>query len=272
MPAAQPNEPGTRMRRVLVFQHVPYEILGTLDPLLRARRIRIRYVNFGRHPDARPDLAGYDAVIVLGGPMNVDEAERFPHLRTELGLIGEALGRGMPVLGICLGAQLLAHALGAAVGRNPVPELGWVDVAPTSAASTDPVLGVLDQPSPIFQWHGDTFDLPPGAELLATSNTCRNQAFRFGKHAYGLQFHLEVDAPLVERWLCVHEAELHRVAGPDAAQRIRAETQRHAAGQFALSQEVFGRLLTTFGWQAREPLRWLGHGPVPGLGPESRWR
>lgn len=250
------------MRKVLVLQHVAYEPLGTLDPLLRSRRVRIRYVNFGRHPDARPHLRDYDALVVLGGPMNVDEGDRHPHLRTEIELLQEATARDMPVLGICLGAQLLARALGAEVTRNPVKELGWHDIALTSEGLRDPVLSALPPTGRIFQWHGDTFGLPQGATLLASSPACAHQAFRWGRHAYGLQFHLEVDAALVDRWVRVHRQELLQTQGPAAADAIRHETQQRIQQSMALSTRLFGNLLEVFGWRERSPVLALGAGPL----------
>jgi GMP synthase (glutamine-hydrolysing) len=247
------DEPQRRKRSILVFQHVPYEPLGTLDPLLRRRRIRVRYVNFGRAPHARPDLTGYDGVIVLGGPMNVDEADRHPHLHTELELLREALDRDLPVLGICLGAQLLARALGAEVTRNPVKELGWHDLSLTAAGRADPVLAELADMPRIFQWHGDTFALPQGAELLASSPACAHQAFRWRQRAYGLQFHLEIDRGLVARWLQVHREELAQLQGIVDAEQILRETDARIAQSMAVSERLFGRLLDLFGCQEREP-------------------
>src|SRR5210317_2509896 len=116
------------MAKVMVFQHVPAEPLGTLDPMLRQRGHRIRYVNFHRDPDARPDIARYDALIVLGGPQMPDQGDRHPHLRVEMDCIERALERETPVLGVCLGAQLLAHTLGAAVRPMPGWEMGWHDI------------------------------------------------------------------------------------------------------------------------------------------------
>ena len=116
------------MKKVLVFQHVPYEILGTLDPLLRAAGYRIRYVNFGREPDAEPDIEKYQGLVVLGGPMNVDMVEKYPHLKTEVRLIKRAMELGIPILGICLGAQLIAKTLGAKVSKNPEKGIGWYDI------------------------------------------------------------------------------------------------------------------------------------------------
>lgn len=124
--------------KVLVFQHVPFEPLGTLDPLLKDAGFRIRYVNFGRQPESRPGLDGYEALIILGGPMNSDQIDSYPNLITEVDIIREAVERDMSVLGICLGAQLLAKALGGAVSRNPVREIGWHDNDGRRASATSP--------------------------------------------------------------------------------------------------------------------------------------
>lgn len=239
------------MPRVLVLQHVPYEPLGTLDPLLRQRKIRIRYVNFGRDPHARADLSGYDGLIVLGGPMSVNDQAHLPHLRVELDLIAQALKRDLPILGVCLGAQLLAHCLGAAVTRNPVKELGWYPMQLSASAANDAVMSNLAQDQPIFQWHADTFALPPGTEHLAFTKGCANQAFRHGQRDYGLQFHLEVDRRLIERWLRVHEQELATDRGPLAADDIRQQTDANIASSLALSTSLFGAMLDAWGWTQR---------------------
>ena len=113
------------MAKIMVCQHVPYEPLGTLDPLLRAQKHRIRYVNFGRTPLAKPSIAGYDALILLGGPMNIGQEAVYPHLNEEKALILQAHQMGIPVLGICLGAQLIASAFGASVSKAETAEIGW---------------------------------------------------------------------------------------------------------------------------------------------------
>src|SRR6478752_1226718 len=189
------------MSRLLVFQHVAAEPLGTLDRLIRRRGHRIKFVNFERHPDAQPCVDRYRGLIVLGGPMNVEDHAHRAHLLTEMRAIESALRQDKPVLGICLGAQLLAHVLGAPVRRHACHEIGWYDLQTTAQARDDAVLGHLGDRAPVFPWHGQTFELPAGAVQLARTTTCEQQAFRFGTNAYGFQFHLEADEAMIERWL-----------------------------------------------------------------------
>ena len=193
------------MAKVMVFQHVPAEPLGTLDPMLRNRGHRIRYVNFHRDPGQEPDISRYNALIVLGGPQMPDQGDRHPHLSVEMRCIEEALKREIPVLGICLGAQLLAYTLGGGVRPLDEWEIGWYDLEPTALSAGDPVFCALHEPQPVFQWHGYTFDMPEGAVHLAHTQTCKNQVFRYGHNAYGLQCHLELDERLINRWLSLPE-------------------------------------------------------------------
>ena len=243
----------TLMRKLLVCQHVPYEILGTLDPLLREAGFRMRYVNFGRDPDARPDLDGYHGLIVLGGPMNVGQLDQYPHLDTEVRLIAAAIERDMPVLGICLGAQLIAKALGARVRSNGVKEIGWYNVSPTDKGKEDPLFSHFDGTEKIFQWHGDTFDVPAGGVHLASSPTCANQAFRFGTNVYGFQFHLEVDEPLVRRWLTVpiHVRELALLEGEIDPRVIETETPHYIDRLKELSDLTFREFIRLLGVKKR---------------------
>ncbi len=237
------------MPRILVFQHVAAEPLGTLDPLIRSRGHRIRFVNFEREPDAQPNVDRYQGLIVLGGPMNVEDQSARPHLRTELLAIERMLSQGKPVLGICLGAQLLAHALGAPVKRHHTPEIGWYPLHATDAGRGDAVLSPLGERAPVFQWHGQHFEIPHSAVQLARSDTCDQQAFRWGDNAYGFQFHLEMDQPLIERWLAnpAYRDELATMAGTQDEARIRAETVEHIAGMQSRADAVFNNFLDLIG-------------------------
>jgi len=234
--------------KILVFQHVPYEPLGTLDPLLKEAGFRIRYVNFGRNPDVRPTLDKYAAIIVLGGPMNVDQIENYPNLITEVDVLREAIDQDMSVLGICLGAQLLAKALGGSVHRNPRREIGWYDINLTSAGAADPVLSAFTQRQQVFQWHEDGINLPEDAVHLASSPASDVQAFCYGEHAYGFQFHLEVDSSLIDRWLT-------GPGNPDILSdeqdnfdpiSIREKTGRSIDALQALSRQTFSRWIERF--------------------------
>jgi GMP synthase (glutamine-hydrolysing) len=239
--------------RILVFQHVPYEPLGTLDPLIRHRRHRIRYINFGRDPQATPEVAGYDALVVLGGPMNVDQQADYPHLGVEIACIRQAVEAGKPVLGICLGAQLLAAAAGAVVKPASVTEIGWHSVYVADQAREDRLFAHFERQEQVFQWHSYTFDLPAQAQGLAAGKAVANQAFRLGKQAWGLQFHLEVNAPLARRWvnLPAHQGEL-AAHGPDGgAEQVHLDTERYLPRSEALSRRVFGAFLDTLGQPAQ---------------------
>jgi GMP synthase (glutamine-hydrolysing) len=237
------------MKKLLVCQHVAHEILGTLNPLLKRAGFRIRYVNFARHPDAQPTLDGYDGVVILGGPMSANDTDRLPHLLTEMKLIEQAMHRNLPVLGICLGAQLIAKTLGAAVYPNQEKEIGWYDVSPTGEADRDPLLADFRKSERIFQWHGETFDIPKTSSHLAFSSLCANQAFRYGDNVYGFQFHLEVDEPMIHRWLRLAEQknEFNALAGKIDPARIHSETPEHIARLHQLSDRVFGEFIQLFG-------------------------
>jgi GMP synthase (glutamine-hydrolysing) len=235
------------VRKLLVFQHVAHEILGTLNPLLKRAGFRIRYVNFGRHPEAQPSLDEYHGLVVLGGPMSVYEDHRFHHLITEMKLIEDAMRRNLPVLGICLGAQLIAKTLGADVYSSKQKEIGWYDLHITPEAQGS-ILKSLGQIEKVFQWHGDTFDIPASTVHLAASPVCVNQAFRYGEKVYGLQFHLEVDEAMILRWLKVPEnrheiARLHSPIDPD---HIHAATGQHIGRLHELSDQTFGEFIALF--------------------------
>ena len=236
------------MRKLLVFQHVPFEPLGTLDAQLKEAGFRIRYVNFDRDPVRRTDVSRYDGLVVLGGPMAADETDRYRHLAYEKDAIRAAFARQTPTLGICLGAQLIAAALGGKTTRGEAIEYGWTEVRPTDAGRKDPLLGHFAQAEQIFQWHEDTFTLPHEAVHLAASDACRYQAFRIGECAYGLQFHLEANRPLILRWLET-PGKLEQLARRGIRIDIRRQlelTREHLPRARELGHELFGAFIDRF--------------------------
>jgi GMP synthase (glutamine-hydrolysing) len=239
------------MRKLLVLQHVPSEPLGVLDPLLRTAGFRIRYVNFARDPFAQVDVSRYDGLVVLGGPMNVDQLDRFAHLTHEIEVMQAALTREIPTLGICLGAQLLAAALGAQVHPNPVREIGWYALTLSTAAASDPLFQHLSSSIPVFQWHAYTFTEPRDSVHLASTASCANQAFRYRDFAYGLQFHLEVDAALIRRWLQHSQLqhELEPLGGDNHARTVEAQTALHLERSQAQAATLFSAFIQRFGWR-----------------------
>ncbi|HVO98015.1 MAG TPA: type 1 glutamine amidotransferase [Bryobacteraceae bacterium] len=179
---------------LLILRHEPFEHLGLFAAILDHRGLACRYHDLGE-PFLNEE---YQAVIAMGGPMSANDD--LPGLRDELALIGRFLAGDLPLLGVCLGAQIIAKALGAKVYRNRDLEIGWEPVWLTEAAKDDPVFGGLASPEIFFHWHGETFDLPAGAEWLAYSNKCKNQAYRYGRNIYGIQFHAEVTPEMIADW------------------------------------------------------------------------
>jgi GMP synthase-like glutamine amidotransferase len=179
--------------RIAWFQHVPFEDLGCIAPALLARGHSLQVTRWFAG-EAAPALDAYDALIVMGGPMNVDEFDQHPWLRDERAAVRSAIDAGKPVLGICLGAQLIAVSLGALVTRNAHLEIGWFDVFRSATAPQASLLSGFPERFAAFHWHGDTFAIPAGAQLLLSSEACAHQAFQLGSRVLGLQFHLEVTA------------------------------------------------------------------------------
>lgn len=237
------------MKKILVCQHVPYEILGTLNPLFKKAGFRIRYLNFGRFPEATTSLEGYHGMVILGGPMNMDQMKEFPHLKHEMELVEEALKRDLPVMGICLGAQIIAKTLGAEVKKNKEKEIGWYDVSLTQQMENHSFFKNFSTTEKIFQWHGDTFDIPRGALHLASTPTCKNQAFSYGEKVVAMQFHLEVDEAMIKRWLQVprHVEELKNLKGKINPEVIRQETPQHINRLKNLGQQTFKEFIKLFG-------------------------
>ncbi|MBG7621940.1 glutamine amidotransferase [Herbaspirillum sp. AP02] len=218
------------MKTALALRHLANEDLGQLAPLLAADGYRISYFDVG--VDAFADISPLDAelVVVLGGPIAVYDAEAYPWLRAETAWLRARLLEDLPTLGIGLGAQLMAAALHARVYPGSCgKEIGWGGLQPGPHVAELPCLHELvEQQTPVLHWHGDTFDLPQGARLLASSARYPHQAFAWGRHGLALQFHPEVDARMVEQWLVSHAHEIAHNRNISLAS-LRADAQRHGA-------------------------------------------
>lgn len=231
---------------LLVVQHVPWE--GPHRILDACHDLHVQTVKpLAGHPLSPPEeVAG---AVFMGGPMNVDEVVRFPGLAAEREWIAAAVERAMPLLGICLGAQLLARALGAEVRPGPRPELGFAEVRVHE--TDDPLLGGLAPGAEVLHWHGDVFDLPAGAHHLASSAMTENQAFRVN-NAWGVLFHPEADLALVEAWLAVPEMIDEALAAVGGAETARLperaeELEVDLVGRTAIGFEAFASLVAANG-------------------------
>lgn len=197
--------------RVHFFQHVPFEGLGSIGPWLEVHRAAVTTTRFFEDP-ILPEVDGVDLLIVMGGPMSVNDEELHPWLITEKRFIAQAIRRGRAVLGVCLGAQLIAASLGARVYPNAVREIGWFPVyvlpAPGMVPADARYSFRFPEESLVFHWHGETFDLPTGAVHLARSRACPNQAFQYGRRVVGLQFHLEMTPQTVRELIANGRDEL----------------------------------------------------------------
>lgn len=183
----------------IVLQHVSYEGPGLIVAEAEKRGMCLHTVRIDQGASP-PNSDAVEGLIVMGGPMGVYEDDKYPFLEQERKLIATLVQRNTPVLGVCLGSQLLAHALGATVFRGQQPEIGFAPVELTAEGQRDPIFHGVSSPIPVFHWHGDTFELPRGATLLASNTNYPNQAFRVGKRAYGFQFHVEPDSHTWSEW------------------------------------------------------------------------
>lgn len=210
--------PASRAMRVQVLEHVPFEGVGSIEGWLRARGADVRYTRFHEAGHALPEARGLDLVIAMGGPMSVNDEATLPWLKAEKQFLRDAIGAGVAALGVCLGAQLIASALGARVRRNREKEIGWYDVRSTPQADA------FRFPERLlaFHWHGETFELPRGARRLAESDACRNQAFQLGTNVVGVQFHLETTPESLDAMFGGDRHELVEAAYVQGEAAIRA--------------------------------------------------
>ena len=211
-------------KTAIAIRHVHFEDLGAFEPVLRDAGYEIRYCDIGLDdPAAIPQKT--DLLVVLGAPIGVYEEDKYPFLTDELRVIGQRLSASRPVLGVCLGAQLMAQALGARVYPGKAKEIGWAPIEFAHAARGTPLHHVAGLP--VLHWHGDIFDLPGSAVRLASTALTPNQAFTFGSTALGLQFHVEVQERGFERWLIGHTLEISTVPNLSVA-TLRRDAREYA--------------------------------------------
>jgi GMP synthase (glutamine-hydrolysing) len=215
------------MKSAIAIRHLHFEDLGTLGPILEEAGYQVRYADVCVEDIAALNPLESDLVIVLGGPIGAYEDDLYPTLYDELKLLEKRLAAQRPTLGICLGAQLMARALGARVYPTGGKEIGWGPVT-LSAAGRESAFRHLGQDGlAVLHWHGDTFDLPRGATLLASTAFCGNQAYAWGANAVGFQFHPEATAARLEQWFIGHACEI--VAARLSVAALRADTARYAS-------------------------------------------
>jgi GMP synthase-like glutamine amidotransferase len=230
---------GTGAPRLLVLQHISCEPPGAYEDELLEHGGTLKRVMVDQG-EPLPGLDGFDGIIAMGGPMGAYEDDRLPWLGPEKELIARAARTGVPVWGVCLGAQLLAASLGAPVLPGPAPEVGVLPVYRTDAAEEDPVFSVLPECFLALQWHSDTFALPDDAVLLARSDAYESQAFRVGR-AYGLQFHIEIGTVLAAEWGSVpaYARSLDGILGPGALPDLLTRVAAHEAEMTGLARRLF---------------------------------
>ena len=230
----------------LAIRHVHFEDCGSLTEVLLDHDFGIRYLDVAKHSLRDIDVSQVDLLVNLGGPVGVYDADRYPWIRDELALLERCLTQEKPVLGICLGAQMLAKVLGARVYPGDVKELGWQPLILTEAGRESVIAPLGHEGVSILHWHGDTFDLPERARLLASTAEVAHQIFEWDDRAIGFQCHPEIQAQDIESWLLGHACEIAATAGVSVEQ-LRADTARFAPALAERSRTMFSDWLTKVG-------------------------
>ena len=222
------------MKIALVIRHVAFEDLGLFERTLVAAGYQVRYLEAGMDELTWIEPLVPNLLIVLGAPINVNDEENYPFIKDEIEILETRLKSDLPTLGICLGAQLMARALGAKVYPGPQKEIGWKGLQLTNAGQQSPLKHLSKEFTPVLHWHGDTFDIPEGAVHLASTDSVSNQAFSWKKKCLALQFHPEVTPHGMERWFIGHALEIEQSEGVSVEQ-LREDTKK-----FAYEMDVYG--------------------------------
>jgi GMP synthase (glutamine-hydrolysing) len=228
-------------RSAVALRHVAFEDLGLLAPVMEREGWDVSFCEAAVDDLHHDSVRNANLLVVLGGPIGAYETDAYPFLKSEIALIEYRLSRDMPTLGICLGSQLMAKALGSRVFAGPVKEIGWGNIALTSEGVASCLNPLRAADAAVLHWHGDSFDLPAGARRLASNEHYENQAFAYGRNALALQFHLEADPRQLEEWYVGHTVEL--AAAEVAVTDLRAATSKFANGLAHQADAVFSRWL-----------------------------
>jgi GMP synthase (glutamine-hydrolysing) len=228
-------------RSAMALRHVAFEDLGLLAPIMDRHGWDVSFCEAAVDDLAHGSIRNADLIVVLGGPIGVYEIDAYPFLTEEIALLEHRLSRHLPTLGICLGSQLMAKALGSRVFKGPVKEIGWGAVELTEQGASSCLGALRDDDAVVLHWHGDSFDLPAGASRLASNRNYENQAFAYGDNALALQFHLEADPRQLEEWYVGHAVELGAagISVPD----LRAQTLKHERRLALRAERIFGQWL-----------------------------
>lgn len=228
------------MKTCVALRHLMFEDLGLFESILNANGYGIRYYDLGVDEVRKINLNHVDLLVILGGPISAEDAEHYPFLEDELALIRDRLATMRPMLGICLGAQLIARAMGARVKPMKQKEIGFSPLTLTDEGLNSPLAKIGTQY--VLHWHGDQFDLPDGVKTLAYTPQCRNQAFQVGYHTLALQFHMELNVNRIEQWLVGHSSELNQSGiSPNT---LRNEAPKYGKGLSDAVERVMNRWLT----------------------------